>query len=255
MMVKNKAYICNVCRKAISYSRADAGKTIPCTFCGEPAKLPLDPGWTVDARRGRTRSRRFLFLVVLLALAVLGAVLFFRKQVVNVQASAQQITHALHLLSDPQPTVVPDTARVRGQHATIAVTDVVYGCPDIYQETLNRTSATETPVCCVKVTITNTGKSVLPFRTWRIFEAFAAENRARLIDPDGHDYSLLAYGVSSYPVGTRQQSDLAPQESVTDLVLFLCDAKPERDLELVLPCDNIGGKGDLRFTIPRHLIH
>ncbi len=253
-MVKNKAYLCNVCRKAISYSRADAGKTIPCTFCGAPAKLPVDPLWTVNATCGKPRSWCCYFVVVVLALAMLGVVLFFRKQVVNVQTSAQQFTKAMSLLSDPQPTVAPSPVRVRGSRATVAVSEVVYGCPDIYEETLNRTSATETPVCCVKVTVTNTGKSVLPFRTWRIFEALADQKRARLRDMAGNDYSLVTYGVSSYPVGTRKQSDLAPQESLTDMVLFLCDAKPERDLKLVLPCENIGGKGELRFTIPRHLI-
>ena len=253
-MVKNKAYVCNVCRKVISYSRDDAGTTIPCTFCGTPAKLPVDPNWTVDATRGRPRSRCLVFIIVLLALALLGAFLFFRKQVVNVQTSIQQVTHALHLLSDPQPTVAPSPVRVRGCRATVAVTEVVYGCPEIYEEALSRTSVTETPVCCVKVTVTNMGKSVLPFRTWRICEALADPKRARLIVPNGQDYSLLAYGVGSYPVGPLQQSELAPQDSVTDMVLFLCDAKPDRDLELVLPCENIGGKGDLHFTIPRHLI-
>ncbi len=255
-MVNDKAYVCNACRKTITYSRDNAGKTIPCPFCGAVVKLKAAPGWTVTAKHGhgRSGSRSLFFVVLLVTLAVIGGVLFFRKPVLTVPPAVQQDANAWNLLPAPKPSVAPAPVWARGVRATLAVPEVVYGCPDIYQESLNRSSVAETPVCCVKVTITNTGKSVLPFRTWRIFDSLADQKRARLRDADGNDYSLIAYGVDSYPAGFRQQADLAPQEWLTDCVLFLCATKPDSDLELVLPCENIGGEGDVCFTIPRRLI-
>ena len=255
-MVNDKAYVCNACRKTITYSRDNAGKTIACPFCGAVVKLKTVPDWTLTATHGSggTGWRRLFFVVVLVALAVLGVWLFIRKPVLNVPPAVHQKDNTWNLLPTPKPSVAPAPVWARGVRATLAVPEVVYGCPDIYQESLNRSSVAQTPVCCVKITITNTGKSILPFRTWRIFDSLSDQKRARLMDAAGNDYSLIADGVDSYPAGFLQQADLAPQEWLTDCVLFLCATKPDCDLELVLPCENIGGEGDVSFTIPRHLI-
>jgi DNA-directed RNA polymerase subunit RPC12/RpoP len=38
--VKNKAYVCNLCRKPISYSTDEAGTTLPCPHCRTTVTLP-----------------------------------------------------------------------------------------------------------------------------------------------------------------------------------------------------------------------
>ncbi|HNX35213.1 MAG TPA: hypothetical protein PKM57_11335 [Kiritimatiellia bacterium] len=151
-------------------------------------------------------------------------------------------------------TVAPMPVRVRGQHATVAVTDVRYGCPEVYQAALKRTVTTETPVCSVRLAITNTGKEKVGYRPWRVAEALSDQKKAELTKADGTPFSLVSFGLDSYPVGAQMATALAPGETFTDLILFLCDAKPTGDLELVLPCENMDGKGELRFTIPQSMV-
>ena len=43
--------------------------------------------------------------------------------------------------------------------------------------------------------------------------------------------------------------------TVTDIILFMCPQKPEQDLTLMLPCENVGGhEEDLIVTIPCAMI-
>ena len=251
-MTKDKAYVCNHCRKVITFALSDAGRMIACPFCKTPARLPVAFGASA-VRKPKLRAGLICLASGLLAIIGIGAVLLCRKAA-GAGNGAQQPQPVWNLLSEPRPTLAPTPVHAKGQRATLAVTEVVYGCPDIYQEALGRTSATETAVCCVKIVVTNTGKKAIPFRSWRIFTALADAQQAVLTNPDGEIYNLTAYGVDCYPVGCRRQSELAPQESLTDQVLFLCGTKPDCDLQLRLPCENIGGKGNLFFTIPRNLI-
>ena len=254
MLAKDKAYVCNQCRKVITYSRTDAGKTIPCPFCKAPARLPVAADFIVSDRRDRPAKRSLFIAAAVLAVAALAGVFLVVRTPVKASPAVQAIAPVFRLLQKSQPVAVPGTARARGQQATLGVTDVVYGCPEIREATLNRTSLVQTPVCFVKVTVTNTGKKSIPFRTWRSHDLIGDAQKASLTDPSGNSFSLVAYGTDSYPVGACQQDELAPGASLTDLVLFLCEAKPGSDLELTLPCENIGGKGNIRFAISRDLI-
>lgn len=151
-------------------------------------------------------------------------------------------------------TVAPLPVRVRGTRATVAVTEVRYRQPDIYHAALKKTVSTETPVCCISLSITNRDKITAAFHSWRIFEALSDQKKAVLTDGEGNAYGLVSFGIDSYPVGMRQQADIGPGQTLSDQVLFFCDAKPSSDLELTLPCENMGGKGDIRFRIPREMI-
>ena len=254
MQAKDKAYVCNLCRKVIIYSRAQAGNTIPCPFCQTPAKLPAMTDFVISERRN-TPVLKYLYLAAAaLAIALSAGAFFVFRTHAKASPVAQVFSPVFRLLQKSQPVVVPGTARARGQQATIGVIDAVYGCPEIHDTALNQTSLAKTPVCGVKVTVTNTGKKSIPFRTWRSHDSTGDAPKARLSDLHGSSFSQVAYGTDSYPVGACQQAELAPGASLTDLVHFLCAAKPDSDLELTLPCENIGGKGNLRFAIPRDLI-
>ena len=102
--------------------------------------------------------------------------------------------------------------------------------------------------------VINTGITRVGYRTWRSFEASADPKWATLSAADGSVYGLVSFGTDTYPSGACEQADIAPGETITDILLFICKAKPASDLKLTLPCENIGGKGVIRFTIPRGLI-
>ena len=153
-----------------------------------------------------------------------------------------------------QTTEAPEPARVRGVRATVAVTEVSYGCPVIFEAPIKKLSKAETPVCCVKLVINNTGQEIVEFRTWRIFEKFADAPKATLTDKAGCSYGLVSFGVETYPEGSHQQANLNPGEAITEQILFSCKQKPSDDLEISLPSENLGGKGHLRFCIPRDMI-
>ena len=250
-MFKSKAYVCNQCRKVTAYSVKEAGTTIPCRFCGASLTLPCDKDFHPEPT-GKKKNMRLLFL---LFLASLAGLVFWRFSIPLTKVEKT----LLHVPSVPaffldRSTVAPEPAKVRGVQATVAVTDVCYGCPDIYYASLGKTMRTATPVCCVRVEITNTGDKTAGFHSWRIFEAFADQEKATLTDANGTAYSLVSYGVDGTPVGMRPQADIEAGALFTDLILFLCDAKPTEDLELTLPSANLEGKGKLRFTVPRAMI-
>ncbi len=250
-MYKSKAYVCNQCRKVTAYSKKEAGTTIPCRFCGESLTLPCDKDFHPETAGRKKNTRVFC----LLFLASLVGIVFWRFPIPLTKVE----NPLLHVPLSPaffqdRSAVAPAAVKVRGVQATVAVTDVYYGCPDIYYASLGKTMKTATPVCCVRVEITNTGDKTAGFHSWRIFEAFSDQEKATLTDANGTAYSLVSFGVDGTPDGMQQKADIEAGALFTDLILFLCEAKPTEELELTLPSANLAGKGKLRFTIPGGMI-
>jgi len=255
MIYKNKVYVCNRCRKAIAYSRKQAGVTIPCPFCGTPAPFPADKDFRPEHERGNN-NRRSLFVLSIAAIAVAGACFLI---ISGASTLAEIVLKDLSVLPsnlfDPAVVVAPKPARVHGVNATIAVTEVQYKCPDIYYAVLKKSSPAETPVCCVKLELVNTGKKSVAFHSWRIFESFGDQRKAVLTGVNGFTNSLVSYGANTYPSCLKPVKEFAPGEMMTDWVFFLCDKKPASDLLLTLPCENLGSTGDVRVRIPCEMIH
>jgi hypothetical protein len=250
-MFESKAYVCNRCRKAICYSLTQAGTTVPCPFCGTPANLPVNKDFTPDTPR-RKNSGRLVCLLLVLALAGAGICLLLKSG-----AKADDAVKALlswSALLQERVTVAPAPVRVRGARATVAVKEMRYGCPDVYYSAVNKTLPTETPVCCLTLEITNTGKQSLEYHAWRNTESNADLQKATLTDVNGASFGLVSFGIETCPLGSWPYADIAPGETATDYVLFICEAKPTNDLTLVLPGGNVGGKGDMHFTIPGGMI-
>ena len=250
-MYRSKAYVCNQCRNVTAYSVKEAGTTIPCRFCGASLTLPCDKDFHPDPADRKKNT----WLFCLLFLVSLVGIVFWRFSIPQTRAEKT----LLHLPLSPaffqdRRAVAPASVKVPGVQATVAVTDVYYGCPDIYYSSLGKTTRTETPVCCVRVEITNTGDKTAGFHSWRIFEAFSDQEKATLTDANGTSYNLVSFGVDSTPVGMQQKADIEAGALFTDLILFLCEAKPTEELELTLPSANLAGKGKLRFTIPSRMI-
>lgn len=258
-MFKDKAYVCNLCRKVITYSPDEAGVTMPCPFCKSSVTLPASPGGHRVGCPDRPRHRGMAgLLVVLLAAGATAVAWQMYTQTSGPQAagSGGVGSGALNAwVTHHRTTDAPKAINARGVDVTVAVTDIRFGCPDIYQAVLQRVAPTETPVCCVRVELTNTGKTPVHIQPWRLFDSLTDAKRACLKRSGGTSYSLVSFGVENDPVGTVQKSELLPDATCCDLILFLCDDRPRDDLELTLPCENIGGKGELCFRIPNSMIH
>ena len=252
-MLKSKAYVCNRCRKVITYSVKQAGTTGPCPFCGTTVHLPVDKDFH-PAPPSINYTWRWLLLLLLLLLVGAGCYLFLKSGAKAINPQTVTSVSVIQQFMHDRITVAPAPAKARGARATIAVKEMRYGCPDVYHVALNKTLPTETPVCCVELEITNTGKKQVEFHSWRIFESYADQKRATLTDINGSPFGLVSFGIEAYPCGAWRQTGIAPGETITDMVLFISDEKPASDLNLILPCENLGGKGDLRFTIPCGMI-
>lgn len=285
-MFKDKAYVCNLCRKVITYSLGEAGQTMPCPFCKTTITLPVaplkqtPPAKKPTARFGCLAAAILLFVI---AAAAAGAYFFaFHPRSDAETSSGQQLSVSIQStladLMQARVITIPEPAKVRGVDVSVAVTEVSFGCPPIYQAAIKRIVPTETPVCCVKLVLTNTGKQTLNFKSWRQPNAYGDPKKASLKRSDGIQYnlmsvissllediggqkrndgiqySLVSFGIESDPVGTQRATELAPGASLTDVMLFLCEAHPTHDLELTLPCENLGGKGDILFKIPVNAI-
>jgi hypothetical protein len=242
-MFKDKAYVCNLCRKVITYSPQEAGQTFPCPFCKSPVTLPKKGSLRVGSERCRKNTWRFCFLSVI-ALIACGTGL-------TVYLVAND---AIPGLTREHVIIAPAPARVRGAPVSVTVTDVWYGCPDIHNATLNKEERAQTPVCCVTLAISNTGKEGAGYRSWREPVRLAGQAAAVLIEAGGATNSLVSFGSGCSPAGMRQQAEIAPDTTVNDTLFFLCAKKPGADLELTLPGENAGGKGHIRFQIPRAMV-
>ncbi|HRR35307.1 MAG TPA: hypothetical protein P5026_14500 [Kiritimatiellia bacterium] len=257
-MFKDKAYVCNLCRKVITYSPEEAGKTRPCPFCKSSVTLPALCDGNRVGRTGGSRHRGWIGLIVILLIAGGVAVAWqvsIRASVPQAAESGVMGMRAIHAWGTQRRTAdAPKALQAHGVDISVAVTDIRLGCPEIYQAALQRAASTETPVCCVRVELKNTGKKPVRIQPWRLFNSLIDTKRACLKRADGQSYSLVSYGLENDPVGTVQKSELLPDETCCDLILFLCDDLSQDDLELTLPCENIGGKGELIFRIPKSMI-
>ena len=250
-MFTSKAQGCTRCRKGSSLSLILAKTNAACPFCGKPANASADKPFRPVCPSGK-RRRLWLSLFLMAALAGAGGYLFLKSGATGV--SPLKTLSVMRQLRFDRLTVAPAPARVRGARATIVVKGLRYGCPDIYHVALSKTLPTETPVCCVDLEITNTGEKPVEYHSWRDFEAYADQKRAALTEGNGSPIGLVSFGIETYPAGAWRQAGIPPGATIFDTVLFICNAKPASDLQLTLPCENLGGKGDLRFTIPCALI-
>jgi hypothetical protein len=99
--------------------------------------------------------------------------------------------------------------------------------------------------------VENTGASPIRFTTWRYqtetTDKVCASARLR----DGTHLNPFSFESDAVPVDAYRKEEIAPGASVNDVILFLCSGKPDQDIELVLPFENLGGKsGVRRFLIP-----
>ena len=249
-MFKDKAYVCNLCRKVITYAPVEAGKTMPCPFCKTIVTLPaapIKPGLHV---KPKSSTFGWIIFAILFLIAVAGGVyafIWFRQNSDNEQSNQ---TSPFVNLGQPRIYEISEPAKVRGVDMSVTVSGMSFGCPKVYQADLKRVAATETPVCCVKLILANTGKHSVNVKPWRMSDAFDDTKRASLKRSDGIQYSLVSFGFESDPVGVKKTAELAPGATQTEVLFFFSNARPTQGLELTLPCENLGGKGDLRFRIP-----
>ena len=263
-MFKDKAYVCNLCRKVITYSLEEAGQTMPCPFCKEPVTLPAGPLKQEPLAPSRKPLLRWLALALLLLAATAGGVWFLTRPGLQPSQpdSAEEGqkssigTFIKTFIRKPPPVVTaPAPAKMPGTDVTVAVTEFNFGCPEIYQTVFKRVVKTETSVCCVWLRLTNTGQHPVTFQPWWLPYALGdAKKNATLTTSNASPHDIVSFGSESPPVGAQAATNLVPGATLTDVILFLCDTRPERDLYLTLPSENLGGKGNIHFLIPASMI-
>lgn len=251
-MLKNKAHVCLRCRKVIVYNATQAGTSLPCPHCGETTNLPADRSFHPEPKM-KPIGKMLVVLTALLAIGGTGswAIFSVRKKLPD---SAKTLPTVLTSLIISNKAVAPNTAKAKGVHASISVTEVTYEPQQIFHSALKKTVRTETPVCCIRVNIENTGTTGIPFNSWRIFESLSRAEKAALVGSMNEKFSLASFGVESVPVGVFLKTEIAPGEKAIEKILFLCNGKPATDLTLSLPCSNVGGDGLVYITIPARMI-
>jgi DNA-directed RNA polymerase subunit RPC12/RpoP len=263
-VVNAKAFVCAGCQKMITYGPHQAGAQIVCPRCGDKAILPQAEGQpplplAVHARKKR-RFASCLFagcggcLVVLLLLVAAAVVGAFKAFSLKLPSQLQSVCEPLishGLLS----ATAPASATYASSDISIAVTRIAKECPLIYQASLRQSAATETPVYCVTVTISNGGESPVFYRTWRdLADAGDAGQAATLLDGGGGLLGVVSFGPGTWPLGAQQHAQIPPGSSVKDVLLFQCGTDPAGDFLITLPGANLGRSGALRFRIPRAML-
>lgn len=100
----------------------------------------------------------------------------------------------------------------------------------------------------VVVRVYNAGtERVLSYRTWN-------DGAPNLRNQNDKPLALARFDAGSEIAGRTRGGDLRPGRNLTDLLLFEVPATELRSLRLELPADHAGGRGVLRFTIPRTMI-
>ena len=262
-VVNTRAFPCPSCQKLIAYDPRHAGGEIVCPRCGHRQRVPQGEGQPppLAARSERRRvSLSCLFagcggclgvLILIAALIALG---------VSVRIPAH-MPKVFQRLSKPLvsrgylPGTAPEQVTLAGTEVAVAVSAVAKKCPLIYEAPLKRTSATETPVYCVSLTISNGGDSPAAYRSWRVLEDESDVRRAAtLSDEAGSRLGLISFGVNTWPVGAIGEAQIAPGGSIQDVLLFECGSLTGGDLIINLPGENIGHNRPVRFRIPRELV-
>ena len=252
-MFKDKAYVCNLCRKVIVYSLGEAGKTMPCPFCGTTLTLPTGP----FQQEPPIPSSKARFIWIALAAVLLAAAGGGVYVITHSQTPVDGDDRPPTLLTAEMPGTLTGLVRLIAPlieprtDVCVTVLDVRFGRPSIYDAALKRMVQPQTPVCCVKLTLTNNGKTSVSLKPWRMPDAFNDPKHASLRrESDNRPYSLVSFGLDSYPAGIQNVAALAPGATTTEVLFFFSKARPEHDLELILPCENLDGKGSLRIPIP-----
>lgn len=263
-----KGFICQNCKKLISYSPDQEGMSIACPRCGEHMTVPCgnadtfqDEGQSLataplmPAKRTRLfRPRLFIGLGVGLALCAalltgLLAASAHKRPSLNADVVQQLLSPLM------TPGLVTGTAltpiTVRGSDISINVTQMRRTCPMIYQSAIRMTSPTESPVYCVTVVIANTGRASVPYRTWRRIESESdLHQAATLQDEAGAVLSSLSFGPETWPAGTQQHAEIQPGASLTDTLMFENKKSVSGDCLLLLPGENVGKSCKFRIRIP-----
>ena len=266
-----KVFVCTGCKKMISYSPDQLGTRINCPRCGEKVSLPqadVLPAQDADSLpptppSTKTKTRRWPCCLilglggcfsVLLLIIVIGVVGAFTVTQLNVPEKLQRLSDPL-ISRGLLPATAPAPATYAGTDISIAVTRIAKECPLIYQAALRQASATQTPVYCVTVKISNNGGAPVQYRTWRALEdASDFQRAATLLDDGGNLLGMVSFGRSTWPVGAQQQADISPGSSVSDILMFQCGAKTKGDVLLTLPGENLGRARPLRFRIPESMV-
>ncbi len=270
---RSKVFVCPDCKKMISYSPDQEGTEIVCPRCGGQVVLTLQTGDTDPsagdapqppplpapprARPGCGRSCLFAgaggCLVVIL---LLGLLIFLLGTLpLAVPWPLRQTCRPLvsrGLLPGDAQTPTP----LGGTDIEITVTRIRLESPRIYQASIRQTTDTETPLYCVTVTVTNNGKTPVPYRTWRrITSENDRQRAATLRDSKGALHGSVSFGPETWPVGAAQETVIQPGAAVTDTLLFAGGEPVPGDFLLTLPGENLGQSGHLTFRIPSETVH
>ena len=251
-MFKDKAYVCNLCRKVITYSLDEAGKTMSCPFCKTAVTLPV--GTIRQVPPPESSKALFIWIalaVLLLTAGAVGVYVITRPALPPppVPVPTTLVAATPGTLTDRVSGLIPPWIKPRTD-VNVTVSEVRFARPNLYDTALKRTVQPQTPVCCVKLKLTNNGGTSVSLKPWRMPDAFNDPKHASLRQKsDGRPYSLVSFGLDSYPADIQAVTELAPGETTTEVLFFFSKACPEQELELTLPCENLGGRGSLRIPI------
>lgn len=267
-----KGFVCPHCKKLISYSPNQEGTTITCPRCGEQVMLTPDlpaaqqqpsTGINLPLPLFLESPRRFNTCLLWVLGGVLGVLLLIlawglftlRPLPLWVPEKIQQTYKQLVSHRRP-PSITQLSTTLKNNDLSIAVTEMKRERPLIYQAAIHQAAPGETPVYCITLVISNRGKTVVSYRTWR---SLTTENdiqhAAQLQDSTGRLYGAVSFGPQTWPVGTQQRGEIQPGESLTDLILFENGPDTPGSYVLTLPGENLGAQGRLSFRIPSALIH
>lgn len=262
-VVNTRAFPCPSCQKLIAYDPHHAAGEIVCPRCGHRQRAPQEGGQPPPLAACSKRRRgplSCLFagcggcLGVLILIAALIALGVSVKVPTHMPKACQRLTQPL-VSRGYLPGTAPEQITLAGTEVAVAVTAVAKKRPLIYEAPLKRTSATETPVYCVFVTLSNGGGTPVAYRSWRTLEDESDVRRAAtLSDETGARLGLVSFGVNTWPVGAVGEAQIAPGGSIEDVLLFECGSLAGGDLFINLPGENIGLTRPLRFRIPREMV-
>lgn len=268
-IVNAKSFTCASCQKMITYGPDQAGAEVACPRCGAKSLLPPQapaPGAPYPLRARRKKKSRLASCLLMGCGGCLGAALLLALAAalgVFGLCSSPQLPARLRELLSPlldqalKATAVtaPEPASNALSQVSVTVTRMAKECPLVYQASLRQSSATETPVYCVTVKVTNGGGAPVQYRSWReLADDGDVRRAATLLDGGGGLLGLVSFGPGSWPLGAQRHAEIPPESSVTDILLFQCGEGAEGDFLLTLPGANVGRSGELRFRIPREMV-
>jgi len=149
---------------------------------------------------------------------------------------------------------VPASAPAIVENVEIRITWAKVAPVMIEDRATNRTKKSDRAVLAVQVQITNRDKrKILEYETWAGKSGSFERDFGTIEDNLGNGYKRITYG-RGVPVGRVVKGMVAPNRSITDVLLFHRPADRFEYLELALPAENIGGSGTICFRIPASMI-